>query len=53
MLDVILPLLSRILVPLFILGMAGSTVVVAMTFFHDVYDFFAKDESVPASGNTK
>jgi hypothetical protein len=32
--------LSRILVPMFLLGMAGSAVVVAITLVKDLNDFF-------------
>ncbi|MFN2976176.1 hypothetical protein [Terriglobus aquaticus] len=44
MLEMVMALLRSILVPLFIVGMVGSTVVVAITFVHDVIDFAAEDE---------
>ena len=46
-------LLSRILVPLFVVGMIGSTLVVGITFVHDVADFFAADEPNPQAGGSK
>ncbi len=41
--------LSFGLVPMFAVGMIGSTVVVAITFFHDIVEFFQEDDLVPST----
>lgn len=41
MLDLLVRAISHVLVPLFLIGMAGSAVVVAITVVHDIHDFFA------------
>lgn len=40
MLDVLVRALSHVLVPMFLIGLAGSAVVVAITLVHDVHEFF-------------
>lgn len=45
MLDATMRLLAHVLMPLFFLGLAGSAVVVAITFFHDVIEFFSEDDA--------
>ena len=40
MLDLLIRALSHILVPLFLLGLAGSAIVVVITLIHDVHEFF-------------
>ena len=44
-------ILAVVLVPMFALGMIGATVVVAITFFHDVVEFF-EQEPAPDDGTT-
>ena len=46
MLDGLMRMLAYLLVPMFAIGMIGSTVVVAITFVHDVVEFF-DDEPTP------
>lgn len=46
MLDIVMRLLAHVLVPMFAVGMVGSTVVVAITFVHDLVDFFTEDETL-------
>jgi hypothetical protein len=41
MLNLIVRGLSHVLVPMFLIGMAGSAVVVAITLFKDLHDFLA------------
>lgn len=43
MLDLFVHALSRLLVPMFLVGMGGSAIVVAVTVVHDVHDFFNDD----------
>ena len=52
MLDVLIRGLSHVLVPMFLVGMVGSAVVVAITVVHDVNDFFADsgDDKTSADG---
>ena len=52
MLDLVLRTLSHILVPMFLIGMAGSAIVVAITLFHDVHEFFLDDGNDTASQDT-
>ena len=49
LLDVLIRALSHILVPLFLVGMVGSSIVVIITFIHDVRDFFTPDEEVQSA----
>ncbi len=49
MLDPIIRALSHVLVPLFLIGMAGSAIVVAITLVHDVHDFFSDSGNEAAS----
>lgn len=51
MLELVVGFLSRILVPMFIVGMAGSTLVVAITFLHDVIEFSADDDANSTAGH--
>lgn len=53
MLELVMALLKSVLVPLFIVGMVGSTVVVAITFVHDVIDFATDDDPGAASGTPR
>jgi len=46
MLDVVIRLLAHVLIPMFAVGMVGAAVVVAITFMHDLVDFFTEDEVV-------
>ncbi len=41
MLDLLIGAISRILVHMFLIGMGGSAIVVAVTVVHDVHDFFS------------
>jgi hypothetical protein len=41
MLDLIVRAISHVLVPMFLIGMAGSAIVVAITVVHDIHDFFS------------
>ncbi|AFL87914.1 hypothetical protein Terro_1608 [Terriglobus roseus DSM 18391] len=41
MLEIFVRAISHVLVPMFLIGMAGSAVVVAITVVHDIHDFFA------------
>jgi hypothetical protein len=41
MLDFFIGGLAHVLVPMFLIGMGGSAIVVAVTVVHDVHDFFA------------
>ena len=47
MLDLVVRGLSHVLVPMFLIGMAGSAIVVMITVVHDIRDFFSDsgDES--------
>lgn len=43
--DILMHILSRILVPLFFIGMAGSALVIVVSLFQDIIEFSqAKDE---------
>lgn len=44
MFDFIIHAFASVLVPLFIFGMVGSAVVVAVTLVRDIRDFSSKDE---------
>jgi len=46
-LDFLMPLLARALVPLFFLGIAGSAVVCVVTTLLDVQEFTSDDETQP------
>ena len=48
MIDFVIRLLAHVLVPMFAVGMVGSTVVVAITFMHDLVDFVADDDAPDA-----
>ncbi len=52
MLDLLIGVLSRVLTPLFFSGMIGATIVVAVTFFHDVVDFVSDDDTSVADTAT-
>ncbi|WP_170835082.1 hypothetical protein [Terriglobus roseus] len=41
MLDLIVRAISHVLVPMFLIGMGGSAIVVAITVVHDIHDFFS------------
>lgn len=47
--------LSHLLIPMFVIGMAGSTLVVGITFFHDLFDFFSDEgeNDMPTADNMK
>ena len=45
MLDLLIRALSHLLIPMFLVGMAGAAVVVAITLFHDLHDFLSDDGS--------
>ncbi len=49
MLSGLMRVLAHGLVPMFAVGMIGSTLVVAITFFHDVVEFFEKDDLAPST----
>ena len=40
MLDLVLRALSHLLVPMFLIGLAGSAIVVAITLVKDIHEFF-------------
>ena len=44
-LDLLIRALSHLLVPMFLIGMAGSAVVVAITLAKDLHDFLSDDGS--------
>ena len=47
--------LSHLLVPMFLVGMAGSSLVVVITVMHDMVDFFSDegDNDMPTADNMK
>ncbi len=51
--DVVIRALSHILVPMFAVGMAGSALVVVITFGHDLLDFFSDEgeNDMPTADN--
>ena len=49
MLSGLMRVLAYGLVPMFVVGMIGSTLVVAITFFHDVIEFFQDDDLAPST----
>ena len=52
MLDLLIRALSHLLIPMFLIGMAGSAVVVAITLVHDLHDFLSdsgSENSTPES----
>ncbi|MEG9432181.1 hypothetical protein [Terriglobus sp. ADX1] len=52
MLDLIIRGLSHVLIPMFLIGMGGSAIVVAITLVKDMHDFFADNgEQTSASDN--
>lgn len=52
MLDVGIRLLAKIMVPMFILGMAGSAIVVAITLTRDLTDFLLDSGNEDRSGES-
>ncbi|MDE3105555.1 MAG: hypothetical protein KGK08_10310 [Acidobacteriota bacterium] len=44
MLDIAISLLAKILVPLFFVGLIGSSIVVAVSFVEDLVELFGEDE---------
>jgi hypothetical protein len=54
MLDLVIRGLSHILIPMFLIGMGGSAIVVAITLVKDMHDFFADGgEQGQAADNLK
>ncbi len=53
--SVLVRALSHVLIPMFVIGMAGSTLVVGITFFHDLFDFFSDEgeNDMPTADNMK
>lgn len=52
MLDLVVRALSHLLIPMFLFGMAGSAVVVAITLVNDLHDFLSdsgSENSTPES----
>lgn len=52
MLDLVIRALSHVLIPMFLIGMAGSAVVVVITLVHDLHDFLSdsgSESSTPES----
>jgi hypothetical protein len=49
MLDPLMRALAHVLVPMFLVGMAGSALVVAITLVHDIHDFFSDNGNEAAS----
>jgi hypothetical protein len=49
MLDPLIRALAHVLVPMFLIGMTGSAVVVAITLVHDIHDFFSDNGNEAAS----
>ncbi len=54
MLDLVIRGLSHVLIPMFLIGLGGSAIVVAITLVKDMHDFFADNgEQSPAPENLK
>lgn len=55
LLDTAIRGLSHVLVPLFLVGMAGSSLVVVITVGHDMVDFFSDEgeNDLPTADNMK
>ena len=54
MLDLFIRGLSHILIPMFLIGLGGSAIVVAITLVKDMHDFFSDNgEQTPAPDNLK
>jgi hypothetical protein len=53
--NIVVRALSHVLIPMFVLGMAGSTIVVVITFGHDLVDFFSDEgeNDMPTADNMK
>ena len=52
MLDLVIRGLSHVLIPMFLIGMGGSAIVVAITLVKDMHDFFSDNgEQTSASDN--
>ncbi len=53
--SVVIHALSHVLIPMFVIGMAGSALVVGITFFHDLFDFFSDEgeNDMPTADNMK
>ena len=49
MVDIVIRGLSHVLIPMFLVGMAGSAVVVLITVVHDLNDFFSDSGDETAS----
>ncbi len=52
MLDAIIRGFSHLLIPMFLVGMAGSALVVGITLTHDIRDFLADDGSGSGPGDS-
>lgn len=50
--DHVIHLLSKVLEPLFFIGMAGSMLVVVFTVFQDVQQIFTSDEEEESQGGS-
>lgn len=54
MLDLVIRGLAHVLIPMFLVGLCGSAIVVAITLVKDMHDFFSDNgEQGPASNNLK
>ncbi|MEK6398643.1 MAG: hypothetical protein V4734_11205 [Terriglobus sp.] len=54
MLDLVIRGLSHLLIPMFLIGLGGSALVVAITMVRDVHDFFADGgEQSPTADSLK
>jgi hypothetical protein len=42
--DIVIHVVARVLVPLFFLGMAGSAVVILISFVEDLHELFGPEE---------
>ncbi len=53
--SVVVRALSKVLMPMFVVGMAGSSLVVGITFAHDLFDFFSDEgeNAMPTADNMK
>jgi hypothetical protein len=49
MLDTVIRAIAHLLVPMFLFGMAGSLVVVAVTLVRDIHDFLSDNGNEAAS----